>query len=149
MSTITNRELQETLIASHVAIVFDSLPNEVSYNGAPLPPNIFKTTITVPRSKDTDPFQFAQMCIEKCEEQCVYVLVPGKKFDAYGTRHGRGGGWYDRFLSAVPRSWIRIGITKTSDFSETSLPHNTWDEKMDWVLVSDGKKKSWQVYKTT
>ena len=38
------------------------------------------------------------------------VLVPGVAFDRSGRRLGRGGGYFDRFLSQLPHEIPRIGL---------------------------------------
>ncbi len=63
------------------------------------------------------------------------VLIPGRRFDATGTRHGQGGGWYDRFLKAVPQEWLRIGFCFDAQFSEMPLRRESWDQAVDTVVV--------------
>ena len=52
-----------------------------------------------------------------------------------GVRHGRGGGWYDRFLSQVSPQWMRIGFCFENQFSSSPLKQETWDQPVDWVCV--------------
>ncbi|HRH24699.1 MAG TPA: 5-formyltetrahydrofolate cyclo-ligase, partial [Candidatus Paceibacterota bacterium] len=46
-----------------------------------------------------------------------------------------GGGWYDRFLTKVPRSWLRVGFCYEHQFSSTPLLRQSWDQEMDAVIV--------------
>ena len=89
----------------------------------------------VPNDSGTDPLKMAEVVSALFKEKDVYVAVPGTQFDLYGTRHGRGGGWYDRFLAAVPGYWVRVGICFEDSFSNIQLERKKWDEPVDWVCV--------------
>lgn len=65
-------------------------------------------------------------------EQIDLVVVPGMAFDAHGNRLGRGRGYYDRFLRALPHVY-KIGIC--FDFQKQPyIPTDANDVKMDEVL---------------
>ncbi len=88
-----------------------------------------------------DPIQEAGIVMgifgsEEAAGQKTFILIPGQKFDASGTRHGHGGGWYDHFLDRVPRSWLRIGLSMPAQFSEEPLVRQPWDEEMDYVCIA-------------
>ncbi len=87
----------------------------------------------VPQKHDTDPVAVATSFANRFGEQAL-VFVPGSAFDQFGTRHGRGGGWYDRFLHSVP-AWYRIGVARSQDISNTALVRESWDEPIDAILV--------------
>lgn len=74
------------------------------------------------------------------------VLMPGRRFDAAGTRHGQGGGWYDRFLARVPDEWLRIGFSYDDQLSPTPLIRKEWDQQMDYVVVVSRETGAVQVY---
>lgn len=61
------------------------------------------------------------------------VLVPGVAFDKEMHRLGRGGGYYDRFLSNLPTA-MRIGVCY--DFQvHDDLPHEMFDQCMNMVVT--------------
>jgi hypothetical protein len=130
-----------------VIIGYEPLLDEIDYLNFPLlVNNRQKEIILLPVDKKSDPSVWAEKCKKQTEGKKVCLFIPGRQFDSLGTRHGRGGGWYDRFLSAIPCDWVRIGITDVKHFSAENLIRRAWDEPMDWVIVYDGF--SWQVYET-
>ncbi|MDR3548101.1 MAG: 5-formyltetrahydrofolate cyclo-ligase [Candidatus Pacebacteria bacterium] len=114
-------------------ITYVPLPDEV------VPEKHFHTDAThvyqIPPDARIDPIVLAEELTTRFEGLHVVVLVPGREFDEAGTRHGRGGGWYDRFLSAVPREWHRVGLCFDHQFSKTPLAREPWDEPVDEVRV--------------
>lgn len=92
----------------------------------------------IPASRASDPFttaaalkrDYATLGIQKD----VYIFVPGQRFDRFGTRQGRGGGWMDKFLASIPRTWLRIGICTPQYWSDAPLFRESWDEPMDWII---------------
>lgn len=61
------------------------------------------------------------------------ILVPGVAFDDRGRRLGRGGGHYDRALTAFPRS-IRVGFAYEFQLVE-HVPVEPWDIPMHYVVT--------------
>ncbi len=133
------------LASFDACILYDPLKKEVSYNDSSFPFYIPPDRIVLPNSKTSDPQEWARKCHAKFRNNKVYILAPGRHFDLYGTRHGKGGGWYDRFLSKVPTAWLRIGIADKSQVSDTKISKQNWDESVDWVIVRDGSL--WNAYK--
>ena len=64
------------------------------------------------------------------------VIVPGIAFDKRNNRLGRGGGYYDRFLTTVPSHVPTIGLA--FDFQIVDhLPHlDKHDMSVSHVLVN-------------
>lgn len=61
------------------------------------------------------------------------ALVPGMGFDDEGNRLGRGKGYYDHLLAAMPHTY-KIGVC--FDFQKvTHVPTAEWDIKMDEVIA--------------
>jgi 5-formyltetrahydrofolate cyclo-ligase len=62
------------------------------------------------------------------------VVVPGLAFDAEGHRLGRGGGFYDRFLTRIRRDCTTIGIAFDVQFVD-SVPTDDRDMSVDVVIT--------------
>ncbi len=117
-------------------ILYQPLGHEVDYTQCSLPFHLDSHKVILPSDKNSNPFEWAEICKNKFRNKNICIFIPGTQFDKYGTRHGKGGGWYDRFLSKVPREWVRIGIVETSQFSHSQLERKVWDEPMDWLLIA-------------
>lgn len=63
------------------------------------------------------------------------VVVPGLAFDAHGHRLGRGGGYYDRFLSKLRRSATSIGLAFEAQMID-QVPINHDDVSVN-IVVTD------------
>lgn len=103
------------------------------------------TYMIAPRAS-LDPKEEALGAMEAAGALPTAILMPGRRFDASGTRHGQGGGWYDRFLARVPSGWLRIGFCFDDQFSPAPLVRNAWDQPMDYVCVLDRNAKGLQIY---
>ena len=70
------------------------------------------------------------------------VLVPLLAFDRTGYRIGYGGGFYDRTLQALraKKPIVAIGIAY-DELEVDAVPHDSYDERLDWVLTPSGPKK--------
>lgn len=67
------------------------------------------------------------------------TLVPGLAFDSRGWRLGRGKGFYDRMLAGLGGTHCGIAF----DFQMVeSVPHETLDQKMDWIITPEGALKT-------
>jgi len=63
------------------------------------------------------------------------VICPGRKFDKRMTRHGRGQGYYDRFLHNTPS--LRIGICYEEQMHDR-IERQKHDIPMDLVITELG-----------
>ncbi len=142
------QEDQVTLLPSllqnydHV-ITYQPLRTEVDISF--LTPEPKKLHVIPPRA-GLDPYEIAKEVKSEVESGTALVLIPGRQFDASGTRHGQGGGWYDRFLANVPREWLRIGFCFTDQFSPTPLKRESWDQAMDYVVAVNRETGAISIY---
>lgn len=65
------------------------------------------------------------------------VLVPGLLFDRRGFRIGQGGGFYDRFLAALPARTISAGLT-FDDCLIDRIPAEDHDVPVHLVITPSG-----------
>jgi 5-formyltetrahydrofolate cyclo-ligase len=66
-------------------------------------------------------------------EKIEVILLPGSVFDKRGGRFGYGGGFYDRFVSAIP-SATRIALAYDLQVVE-HLPLQPHDELLNYVIT--------------
>jgi len=62
------------------------------------------------------------------------VVVPGLAFDTHGNRLGRGGGFYDRFLTRLPANATTIGLCFDRQIID-SIPVNERDMAVDMIIT--------------
>ncbi|HHW12372.1 MAG TPA: 5-formyltetrahydrofolate cyclo-ligase [Firmicutes bacterium] len=67
-------------------------------------------------------------------EEIELFFIPGLAFDRQGNRLGRGGGYYDRYLSTVRPDAAKIGLAFQLQIAE-ALPVAPHDIKVDAVLT--------------
>lgn len=69
--------------------------------------------------------------------QAQVIFVPGVAFTREGNRLGRGRGFYDRLLAALPSSVQRIGICFAEQILP-KLPTEPHDQQVDIVIAPSG-----------
>ena len=67
-------------------------------------------------------------------ERLDFILVPGLGFDPEGRRLGRGGGYYDRYLSRVAEGTAKVGVCRQAQFLD-AVPSQAHDQTVDWVVT--------------
>ncbi len=88
--------------------------------------------------KKTGPFGIPQPTLAHQRiirpEDLDLLLVPGVAFDMKGGRLGRGGGYFDRFLSCVPAGIPRLGLAFRFQVVK-DLPSEMYDQSVMRVLT--------------
>jgi 5-formyltetrahydrofolate cyclo-ligase len=64
-------------------------------------------------------------------------LLPGLAFDLFGTRLGRGAGYFDELLSRVPGDALLVGVTP-ADLVVDRLPRERHDSVMGYLATEEG-----------
>lgn len=126
------------LITGHGQMEFRLLPaNEPTESARPdtdSDPPSFPGIIPGPHGLyEPDPSR----CKLAATSEISLVLVPGLGFAADGTRLGRGGGYYDRWLAHLQSSTQTIGVAFSIQICP-SLPTLKHDQKVDFLLTESG-----------
>jgi 5-formyltetrahydrofolate cyclo-ligase len=66
--------------------------------------------------------------------QDTIMFIPGIAFDIGGHRLGRGGGAYDRMLTALKRRATFVGLAFEMQILER-LPTEEWDQRIHYVIT--------------
>lgn len=66
--------------------------------------------------------------------QDTIMFIPGIAFDIGGHRLGRGGGAYDRMLTALKRRATFVGLAFEMQILE-GLPTEEWDQRIHYVIT--------------
>lgn len=69
-------------------------------------------------------------------DNTTLCLVPGLAFTQKGERMGRGGGYYDRYLSRFP--YMKTAAICFDIQIYETLPVESWDREMD-IVVTEGE----------
>lgn len=70
----------------------------------------------------------------------ILIVTPGLAFDRKKNRLGRGGGYYDRFLSITKSVSSERHISLGVSFQEqlfNSIPHNENDQRVDMLITEE------------
>jgi len=93
----------------------------------------------------THPLEYNRLGFRQPRESAPYVdphhvdivLVPGLAFDLYGTRLGRGLGYYDELLSRMRAGTVFVGVTPAALVADR-LPSDDHDIAVHWLASDDG-----------
>jgi 5-formyltetrahydrofolate cyclo-ligase len=72
--------------------------------------------------------------LEPGELGAALVCVPGLAFTAGAARLGRGGGYYDRMIAALPEEAVTIGLAYSFQLLDR-LPEHDLDRRLDYVVT--------------
>jgi 5-formyltetrahydrofolate cyclo-ligase len=78
-----------------------------------------------------------ELCARVEPARLACIFVPGLAFDETGLRLGRGGGFYDRFLSEVSPGVARFGMMFSGQ-RVGALPREAHDQALPAIITEDG-----------
>ena len=65
------------------------------------------------------------------------LLLPGLAFDLWGTRLGRGAGYFDELLSRLPAGAVTVGVCPAALVVD-QLPREPHDQKVQCLATDEG-----------
>lgn len=71
------------------------------------------------------------------ESKIELVIVPGVVFDIYGNRIGMGKGFFDRFLSKLPKTSLKVALAFEFQIMKDRLPVDSWDIMVDILITEE------------
>jgi len=119
-----------------------ALPRMKMENGKP----ILEWFVVADWSELTEPgpFGLREPNAGRCElvktEKLACAFIPGLAFDGEGFRLGRGGGYYDCFLSEAPKRLASIGLMLACQ-EVKAVPREAHDAQLRSVLTEEGLRK--------
>ena len=128
------------------AVGYEAFGHEIRLSECDWIPERLREGMSIVPKTPPEPLALAAELSSRLGADGVCVFVPGTRFDASGTRIGRGGGWYDRFLASVPKNWLRVGVADAAYFSETPLPRAPHDEPVDFMFIRTDE--NWKTIET-
>jgi len=139
-------EIKILIDSSQILVSYSPLGDEIRPIDFSIIKDFSGLVVAIPNKNFPDPFDYSIWLKKYCGKRKTVVLIPGQQFDLFGTRYGRGGGWYDRLLSQLPNDWLRIGLAKNKRIVRCRLPHQPHDEPVDWLIgrVANG----WRAFET-
>ncbi len=72
---------------------------------------------------------------EVIPERFDWLWAPGVAFDTEGRRLGRGGAFYDAFLSRLPAEVAVIGVAFDWQILDEPLPEDAWDRRVHAIVT--------------
>ncbi len=82
-------------------------------------------------------FNIPEPTTEPFTGQIDLLIVPAIGYDIKGNRLGRGGGYYDVFLSRIPKESVLVGVAYDFQLAE-EIPVSRQDKSVDYVITPAG-----------
>ena len=71
------------------------------------------------------------------------IVVPGMAFGPQGQRLGRGGGHYDRFIAALPREAITVGLAYSFQLLD-GIPQESHDRRLQYIITESALVRAFE-----